>query len=263
MELTTERALVAIDPIDGGRVSSLRVDGLELLITEGAKPTRWGSFPMAPWAGRLGFARLYFGNTNVEFPVTSAPHANHGTAMHNPWEVTDFSKTSLRLRTDLQQPWPFGGWVEQVFELAVDHFRVEMTIHADDQAMPAQLGWHPWYRRELERGEPLEITFGADSMYVVDSAQLPTGELVSAPPGPWDDTFTNVSQQPILRWGDALTVKLTSDMNHWVVFTRPDHAVAIEPQSGAPNDLNRAPHVLQPGDSLSGWMQLSWGSSAQ
>ena len=259
MQLSSSSATLTIDPADGGRVSSLVVDGMELLVTEGAKPTRWGSFPMAPWAGRLGFARLYYGGRTHEFPVTSAPHANHGTVMHKAWEVVEHDDQAATLRTDLAEPWPFGGWVEQVFELTEDHFKVTMTIHAGEHAMPAQLGWHPWYRSELDRGEPLTIDFAADEMYAVDSGQLVTGELVASPEGPWDDTFINVTQQPVLHWGDALTLKLTSDMDHWVVFNRMDHAVAIEPQSGAPNDLNRSPQVLQPGESLSGWMQLSWG----
>ena len=58
--------------------------------------------------------------------------------------------------------------------------------------------------------------------------------------------------------GRALTLALTSNFDHWVVFTEPEHAVAIEPQSGAPNDLNRAPQILQPGESLKGWMKLDW-----
>ena len=259
MQLNSDRAVLTLDPPDGGRVASLVVDDMELLVTEGAKPTRWGSFPMAPWAGRLGFARLYFDGRTHEFPVTSAPHANHGTVMHMPWEVTEQTATTATLRTELGDRWPLGGWAEQVFEVTSNHFRVTMTIHAGDTPMPAQLGWHPWYRRELDRGEPLSLEFAADSMYSVDSEQLATGELVTPPEGPWDDTFVNVTQQPILSWGDALTLHLTSDMDHWVVFNRMEHAVAIEPQSGAPNDLNRAPHVLQPGESLQGWMQLSWG----
>lgn len=260
MQLNTDRAVLSLDPEDGGRVTSLVVDGMELLVTEGAKPTRWGSFPMAPWAGRLGFARLYFNSRTYEFPVTSAPHANHGTAMHQAWEIVAQDAASATMRTDLATPWPFGGWIEQVFELTAHHFKVTMTIHAGDQAMPAQLGWHPWYPRDLGHGgEPLTIEFAADGMYEVDSEQLPTGELIAPPEGPWDDTFINVTQQPILRWGDALTLKLTSDMDHWVVFNRMEHAVAIEPQSGAPNDLNRSPDILQPGEAVSGWMQLTWG----
>lgn len=257
MDLRNARSSATIHPEDG-RLGSLIVDDMELLVTEGAKPTRWGSFPMAPWAGRLAFGRLYFDERTIEFPITSAPHANHGTVMHQSWEMVESTDTTATLRADMRPRWPFDGTVEQRFTLTDEYFRVEMTIEANEP-FPAQLGWHPWYRRQLDRGEALTVEFAADSMYDVDSEQLVTGELVTPPEGPWDDTFTNVTQPPILRWADALTVELTSDMDHWVVFTRPDHAVAIEPQSGAPNDLNRAPHVLQPGESLSGWMQLTWG----
>lgn len=257
MELTSARATATIQP-DGGRLASLIVDDMELLVTEGEKITRWGSFPMVPWAGRLGFGRLYFDERTYEFPITSGAHANHGTTLRQNWEVTESSDTTATLRVDLADPWPFGGSVEQRFSLTDDHFSVEMTITAGDQAFPAQLGWHPWYRRKLDRGGELSLEFAADSMYAVDSEQLVTGELVPVPEGPWDDTFTSVTQPPILTWADALTLKLSSDMDHWIVFTRPEHAMAIEPQSGAPNDLNRAPEVIAPGGELSGWMKLDW-----
>ena len=134
-----------------------------------------------------------------------------------------------------------------------------MTVIAGEVAMPAQMGWHPWYRRELDRGAPLEVEFEAGQIYQTNEDQVPTGELIPVPEGPWDETFIDVTQTPVLRWGDAMTLSLTSNFDHWVVFTQPEHAVAIEPQSGAPNDVNRAPHILQPGESLSGWMKLAWG----
>lgn len=237
-----------------GRLASLVVDGHELLVTEADKPTRWGSFPMVPWCGRLKFGELSFEGASWNFPITSAPHANHGTAMHTTWT----SDQPGHLRAELGEPWPFGGHVEQRFELTDTSLTVHMSVHAGERAMPAQMGWHPWYRRQLDAGGALELDFAADSIYETDGEQIPTGRIIDAPPGPWDETFINVTQTPVLRWPGALTVRLTSNFDHWVVFTELDHAVAIEPQSGAPNDLNRAPHILAPGQSLSGWMTLSW-----
>ena len=254
MELTSNRARATID-LQGGRLASLVVDDLELLVTEGAKPTRWGSFPMVPWAGRLDHGRLSFGGETHEFPITSPPHANHGTAMHALWEQTGPS----RIEVDLVSPWPFGGRVVQDFELSDESFTVTMQIIAGEQDMPAQMGWHPWYRRQLDQGEPVELTFSAGQIYETNEHQVPTGKLVPVPDGPWDETFVDVTQTPILTWPGALTVALESNFDHWVVFTRPDHAYAIEPQSGAPNDVNRAPHVLGPGESLQGHMTLRWG----
>ncbi len=254
MQFTSDRAKATID-LQGGRLASLIVDGLELLVTEGEKPTRWGSFPMVPWAGRLPFGKLVFDGTTYEFPITSPPHANHGTAMHTRW--TEVGPGLIE--TELGAPWPFGGRVTQQFDLTDHSFTVTMEVHAGDVRMPAQMGWHPWYRRQLDRGDPLEVSFAADHIYATDEDQIPTGRLVAVPEGPWDETFIDVTQTPVLTWPGALSVTLTSNFDHWVVFTKPEHAVAIEPQSGAPNDVNRAPQVIEPNGELSGWMQLSWG----
>jgi hypothetical protein len=52
--LTDGAATLELDPEVGGRVSQLVVDGLDVLAHTGTKPTRWGSFVMAPWAGGFG-----------------------------------------------------------------------------------------------------------------------------------------------------------------------------------------------------------------
>jgi len=210
---------------------------------------------MVPWCGRLNHGLLTFEGVEYQFPPTSGVHANHGTAMHQTWTKT----SDHEIATGLGEHWTFGGNVTQRFEVTESAFTVHMTVTAGDTAMPAMVGWHPWYRRELDRGAPLTLEFEAGQIYATDDDQIPTGELISVPEGPWDETFVDVTQTPILHWGDELSLALTSNFDHWVVFTEPEHAVAIEPQSGAPNDVNRAPHVLQPGESLSGWMKLAWG----
>lgn len=253
-EVTSTRATARIDLL-AGRLGSLIVDGRELLVTEGPKPTRYGSFPMAPWCGRLDHGLLTYDGVEYQFPPTSGVHANHGRAMHETWEKTGEGI----IQTGFGEHWPFGGSVEQRFEVSDAAFTVHMTITAGEQAMPAQLGWHPWYRRDIGVGEMLSLEFAADQIYATNEDQVPTGELIPVPEGPWDETFIGVTQTPVLSWGDAFSLALTSNFEHWVVFTQPEHAVAIEPQSGAPNDINRAPHVLQPGESLSGWMALTWG----
>ena len=255
-EMTSARATARIDLL-AGRLGSLVVDGHELLIIDGPKPTRWGSFPMAPWAGRLDHGLLTFDGVEYQFPPTSGVHANHGTVMHQTWTKTGDGE----ITTDLGEHWKFGGKADQKFELTDTSFTVEMTITADKSAMPAQLGWHPWYSRDIGVGEQLSLEFAAEQIYATNEDQVPTGELVPVPEGPWDETFIGVTQTPVLRWGSEFTLALTSNFDHWVVFTQPEHAMAIEPQSGAPNDINRAPHILQPGESLSGWMTLDWSGA--
>ncbi|MEZ5343546.1 MAG: hypothetical protein R2706_19550 [Acidimicrobiales bacterium] len=250
-----EAGIATIDvDLDGGRLAKLSVAGLDMLVPEAEKPTRWGSFPMIPWCGRLPFGALHFDGADYTFPITSAPHANHGRTHLQRWDVVDHRT----IRTDLVDPWPFGGHAIQVFDLADDRLTVTVEVHAGHRPMPAMAGWHPWFRRQLSRGRRAELTFSAASMYATDDEATPTGELIPVPPGPWDACFVGLVADPVIEWPGAIKLTISSTFDHWVIFTEPEEALCVEPQSGPPNQLNANPVVLQPGESLSGSMTFAW-----
>lgn len=260
--LNRPTASVCVDTF-GGRLTSLRIDDLEVLTTREEGPLLSGCYPMAPWAGRLAFGKLAATSHSqpAQFPPTLGPHAIHGLVMSTDWTLIEGGDNTIRLRCELTDLWPFGGFVEQELALHDDRLIAAMRVVAQDLPFPAQLGWHPCFVRHLDRGGPVEVDFDAESMYVVDDAQIPTGELVAPTLPPWDDTFTGVQSSPVLHWPDAITIEMSSDLDHWVVFTQLDTLVAVEPQSGAPNDGNRAPQILQAGEELSGTMELRWAIS--
>ena len=253
MRLEAGTAAIEID-LQGGRLASLTVAGLDLLVSPVERPTRWGSFPMIPWCGRLPFGVLDFDGTEYEFPLTSPPHANHGLTHTQPWTAQD----DTSIRTELDDPWPFGGYATQRFELSANSLTVTVELHAADEKMPAMAGWHPWFNRQLERGSAAELDFEAASIYAVDSDATPTGELVDVPPGPWDACFVGLKNDPVITWPGALELTVSSTFDHWVIFTEPEHALCVEPQSGPPNEVHLNPTVLDPGQSLVGSMTLTW-----
>lgn len=258
MQLSAGDVVAEVD-LDGGRWSSLRVGGLEVFVTEGERPTRWGSFPMIPWCGRLRDGQLSFDGRVHDFPLTSPPHANHGFCHLQPWaEVGTSTAGSLTIRTELGAPWPFGGHTIQRFDLTDDRMVVTAEVYADDAPMPAMAGWHPWFRRDLGRGGVAELSFDGGRMYEVDDEAIPTGELVVIPPGPWDACFVGLTSDPVIRWPGALSIRLSSTFDHWVIYTQPEHALCVEPESGAPNEPNRAPRIVRPGEPLIGSMTLAW-----
>ncbi|MFN8050999.1 MAG: hypothetical protein U0Q22_06165 [Acidimicrobiales bacterium] len=257
MRLTHGTNTAIVEP-EGGRLASLAVDGVELLVTEGERPTRWGSFPMVPWCGRLRDGLLTFEGAEHHFPLTSPPHANHGFGHTQPWTTIDEGPDSVAIRTELGEPWPFGGHVVQRFELGADRITVTVEVHAADQPMPAMAGWHPWFRRDLGVGAPAELEVLGGEVYATDDSGIPTGELEPVPAPPWDLCFVGLDADPVIRWPGALAVTLSSTFDHWVIFTEPEHALCVEPESGAPNDVNRAPHVVRPGDPLVGSMTIRW-----
>jgi aldose 1-epimerase len=253
MELVSSRATASVD-LDGGRLTSLVVDGLELLVTEADRPSRWGSFPMIPWCGRLPRGILFFEGQTYELPLNSPPHANHGRAFLQRWTTIDDSTIS----TDLTDPWPFGGTVTQRFSLSDDSLTVTVEVRAGDKTMPVMAGWHPWFRKQLERGGEAQLRFVGGQAYVMTDTQIMTGELIALPPPPWDHCVVGLDSPPVIEWPGALRLTISSSFDHWVIFTEPEHAMCVEPQSGPPNQFHLDPRVLQPGQRLVGSMTLAW-----
>ena len=82
-------------------------------------------------------------------------------------------------------------------------------------------------------------------------------ELVVPKPHPWDDCFVGVADAPIVTWPDGLSIMVSSDCDHWVVY-EPDHALCVEPQSGPPDGFTLAPRIVDPDRPLSRTMVLAW-----
>jgi aldose 1-epimerase len=150
----------------------------------------------------------------------------------------------------LGERWPLGGTAAQRIELAAGSLTCRLRVTAADDSMPAEIGWHPWFRSS----GPIEMA--ATSMYERGPDHLPTGRLIDVRPPPWDDCFptTATVQFPV---GD-LTVRVESDCDHRVVFDELDVGIAVEPQSGPPDAFNLHPRVLPPGESLERTMTISW-----
>ncbi|NNE73819.1 MAG: aldose epimerase [Acidimicrobiales bacterium] len=258
--ISSDRLRVEVDAAAGGRLSSLRADGHEILVTGTPvdDPMRWGSFPMVPWAGRVSAGRFVFDGTVVQLPLGLPPHAIHGTGYVRPWTITDRTDHSVSLLASLGPDWPFAAEARQ--EVLVDGARLCLTleVHALEQQMPAMVGWHPWFRRQVGEGAPLELEFAAAEMYARDDAGIPNGKIGAPPAGPWDDCFRAVTGGPVLRWPGLGALHLRSSCDHWVVYDEPEHALCVEPQSDAPDAFNRSPHLVRPGQPLVEEFELRW-----
>ena len=247
---------LVVDLASGGRIASLIVRGHELLKTSGDGPMTWGAFPMAPFAGRVRDATLTFAGRRHELPATLPPHAIHGTVLDRRWHVVG----DATVTTELGPDWPFAGGVVQQFELAEDHLTCRMELHADEP-MPASIGWHPYFARRIPGVvAPLELDFEAGAMYVRDEAGIATGQRVPPPPGPWDDCFTDLRRPPVLCWPGFLELTIESDCQDWVVYTVPEDALCVEPQTAPPDAVNADPTVIGPERPLVAVMTWRWRS---
>jgi aldose 1-epimerase len=258
MVLEAGGARMEIRPQDGGRMRSLVIGGMEVLITEGYGPIMWGCYPMAPWAGRIRDGRFSFRGRDVQLPLTMPPHAIHGTAFDRPWDVAGPDSLTI----DLGPAWPFPGRLTQSFALTDDSLEVRLRLDAD-AAMPAVLGWHPWFRRRLMTAdgmpsEPARLDFRPATMYVRDGDGIATGATTSPTPPPWDDCFTDVAAPPRLTWPGHLSLEITSTCSHWVIYDQLEQAICVEPQTGPPDFTTIRPSAVEAGDTLEATMAWRW-----
>ena len=240
-------AQLTIDPAAGGRFASLVVGEHELLVTEGLGPIEWGCFPMAPFAGRIRDGRFTFRGLVHQLERNLPPNAIHGTVFTRPWDVTAFTRPwdvtaravdRAELAAELGPSWPFRGRVTQTLALRPDGLEASLELKADE-SMPAWLGWHPWFRREVA-GVTADLDFAAEWMYARGPDGLPTGELVPPTSRPWDDAFLGVRSPIHLTWTGVLSLEVTATAGIWVVYDQRPYAICLEPQTAPPDALNVA-----------------------
>jgi aldose 1-epimerase len=256
MQIRHDELVVDIAPAAGGRIAQITHRGVPWLVDEDAEHAAmiaWGSYPMVPWAGRIRHGRFHFQGQDYRLPPNLGGHAIHGVALAMPWKVDARASSCIELSLSLPTDacWPFGGSVHQRFEVSKDRLRMTLTLTAGEHAMPATIGWHPWFQK------PDRVDIRPRFVYPRDAEGIATLPLAEPPPGPWDDCFLN--DKPVLIHRHGQCVRLTSSCDHLVVYDEPTHATCIEPQSGPPDafNLGRAA-CLSPQSSLSAWFLLEW-----
>lgn len=264
--LTAGPAQVIIDLQAGARIASWRVHGLELLEQRAADnhPFGWGSYAMVPFAGRIRNAKLAFDGKTYDLPTNMGDHAIHGIGFDRPWTLLSATNTMAIVGLRLSEPWPFAGTVTHLFQLSNDRLIQQMSVSpSEDQ--PVTIGWHPWFRRQLEQGSALQLDVDMSNAqkWIRDASGIPTGKLGVVTDRPWDDCFRGVGSIA-LRWPGALTIDVTHDCPDLVIYD-PEHAICIEPQSGPPNSANMpgGGAVTPAGSALEHTVQWRWSMASR
>jgi aldose 1-epimerase len=250
-ELANERVRATIDPERGARLTSLVIDGLELL-SHAEDPTvdpdiADGCFPMVPWAGRVRDGLLPTDDGIRELPLSPDGNALHGLGHVAAWDTVGEGEYRLAIG----DPWPTRGRAGLTYRLLDDGIRVELSWD-DGSTSPCSIGLHPWFAKRLASGEDAVLSLEAEAMVERGDDGLPTGQLVPATDGPWDDCF-RVASSPVLTWPGAMQLNLTSSASWWIVYSEPESTICVEPQTAPPDAFGHP--SLQPDD---GWPRHLW-----
>jgi len=258
---------VAIDVAVGGRIAQITTADQPLLVAPdpARSPTiTWGSFAMAPWAGRIRHGRftvdgavhqLQCNHTDRRPGGTGGTHAIHGTVFGRRWTVEHRAGDAVTLRCSLTGAldWPYEGVARQRIEVSPAELRCALSVESNGPAFPAVIGWHPWFLA------PDALRFHPRAMYARDEEGITTGTLVDPVPPPWDDCF--LADEPVglvYHRHRAPVVTVSSDCDHWVLFDGVPGALCVEPQSGPPDGPNIAPRAVGVGQPLARSMRISW-----
>jgi aldose 1-epimerase len=264
LELTAGDVSVTVDVEHGSRLASVRWRGSELLVGNDGSAFGWGSYVMAPWPGRIRNGRFRWLGRDVVFPANMGDHAIHGTVFDTPWTVDDSSSWHASLSIGLGHPWPFGGVVRHTVRVTESGLHQELSVTADLVAMPAAMGLHPWWRREVDGASgplSLEADWSGAAMYRRDDAWMSTGELVTRRDGRVDDCFVGVRNVSLL-WPGLVRLSLASDARCLVVYDEPDHAICVEPQTAPPDAVNLDPGSVFVAPGASTGMHATWTFAA-
>jgi aldose 1-epimerase len=104
--------------------------------------------------------------------------------------------------------------------------------------LPVTLGFHPWFAREIGKGDSAELSFQANKMFKRSSDQIPSGELIPPSAPPWDDTFVETLGTPEIIWPGAARVTVESDTPYWHIYDQDEDGICIEPVTAPPDAQN-------------------------
>ena len=241
-----------VDPVAGGRLSSLVVGGRQRLVTD-VDPSAvlpavsWGSFAMLPWVGRMRDGRLAWRGTTADLPPDFGAHAIHGATFDVAWQVLAATDRSVELGCDLGTTgrWPFDGDARQSLVLRPDglDLRVEVRARAP---MPVAVGWHPWFQRDGD--EPISVVVPARGLLETTDELIPTGAVVPLTSltdlrrpralggRRLDHAYVGGSGPCVVSWSDLELVVSARPLRSVVVYTTP-RSVCVEPQTAWPDAI--------------------------
>jgi aldose 1-epimerase len=272
-----------LSPATGGSITRFRQGGFDLVRpADGAalaarNPRGTGGFPMVPFAGRIADGRFTFSGRPIQLALNFGTHPNaiHGNAWQRPWRVGASQggrSVTLVLEHDPARDgadaWPFSYRAAQYFAVDGDGLSITMTLeNTDTHAWPAGMGLHPYFTRTPDvtlRAHVEGMWRASDTLVPLEHVAVPP-ELDFGTPKAMDGlrcdgTFTGWDGYAEITWPEArrrLIIGAPEMLDTLVVYSPADPAVlCVEPQSHAPNVVNRAAagesgyRVLGPGEQL-------------
>ncbi len=245
------------------------------------------SYLLAPYSNRIRNGRFEFAGKSFQLRPnwSDGKQTMHGEVHGRSWTAQRFDEHILRCGFDSRDfrdvDFPFPFTVEVEYRLLENGVEVYMGLqNVALEPMPAGFGHHPYFVRYLGHSAEVEVSFGAERVYLTDASCIPARPAEPIPPAldfsrprplgttPLDHVFAGWNGVLRLEWpgsGWSLELQADSIFSHLVVFTAPDGSVALEPVSHATDGFNlmaqghqdTGVRVLEPGGRIAGTVRMT------
>jgi galactose mutarotase-like enzyme len=232
-----------------------------------------------PWANRV--AKRQFRTAGREVDLSAHPRLTsldpNGLPIHGllaaaaGWSVERHEDTpdgsllaagfDFGAHEDLMSVFPFPQRLRIEARIADQMLTITTTVDASgDVAVPISFGYHPYFRLPKVERSAWIVEMPVSERVVLDSDELPTGELEKAdvPPGPlrartFDDEFA-APVEPFALAGGGRRIEVSFDRGYpfaQVYAPDDDDVIAFEPMTAPTNALvsGRDLTLLEPGES--------------
>lgn len=270
IELRAGRLAVDLVPAIGGSIAAFQFDGIDVMRRLSDADRSNGnvlgvaSFPMIPFANRVGGNAFEFDGRRYTFDANNPPEIYHvhGTAWHSAWTAKHSEPAEALLTLEVTDPATYSYRASQHFALDQDVLLLRTSVtNIGARPMPFGFGHHPWF----DRDEDTRIQFRSRSFHLSEPENM-VGERIELPaelsydtPGPlpprwrcsdyggWDGSAT-IS---FPARGVGLTIKADPIYKHLFMFADPTRAVfCVEPQTNAACAFNRIGGFTDPEEGL-------------
>ena len=291
MDLITLRAGGAglvLAPSAGGSVARYWLDDgaamLDLLRPWSAPrpgaPLEAAAFPLVPYSNRIRAGCFSFRGRDVTLPLNRPPerHSIHGHGWQAGWRPLEVRahEAAVEYRHEAGA-WPWAYRATQRFVLAASSLSVALALRNEsDTAMPAGIGWHPYFLRTPRT----TVTADVEAIWLTDDEVMPT--VLTAPrPGAdptrgvmvdavaLDNCFVGWRRRVVIERpesGVRLIMTAETPLDCLVVYTPPHRPFfCAEPVSHVTDAFNLAAagradtgtQILEPGEALRATITLS------
>lgn len=199
---------------------------------------------MVPWAGRLRGNRVSAQTAavnglsqHVDFfpPINFMEWAIHGTVLDqavDDWDCND----SEFIATCRINGTPWDGQVRFTWRVSELKLITEIEV-SSASAIPAVVGWHPYFAKHLWSETAQWSTPGAQ--IAPRDGAFADGSLRDWKPGfsAVDDAFFVPDRELTVHWGARAQLTVRNSHPWFVVFDELDESICIEPQTAPPNAL--------------------------